>query len=95
MFIVDIWDLKPQSVQQFIPSVFLTAAKDQSLKSEAFMVSTLVQVPSISGWAKFRADGAGVARRLNMLAFNMERHGVFVSGSMAAVSAPKPRVSWL
>ena len=73
----------------------MTAARDQSLKSEAFMVSTLVQVPSISGWAKLRADGAGVAGGFNMLAFNMEGHGVFVSGSMAAVSAPKPRVSWL
>jgi len=54
------------------------------------MVSTLVKVPRISGWAKLRADGAGVAGGFNMLAFNMEGHGVFVSGSVAAVSAPKP-----
>ena len=56
---------------------------------------SLVQVPCISGWAKLGADGTGVARRLNMFAFNVEGHGVFVSGSMAAVSAPKPRVSWV
>ena len=59
------------------------------------MVSTLVEVPCISGWAKLRADRAGVAGRFNMLAFYVEGHGVFVSGSVAAVSAPKPRVSWL
>lgn len=72
----------------------MTAAAGQSLKSEVFMVSTLVQVPGISGQAKLRADGAGVAGRLNVFALYMKGHGVFVSGSVLAVGAPKPSVSW-
>lgn len=54
-----------------------------------------MQVPGISWRAKLWADGAGVAWRSDVLALNVKGHGMFVSGGVIAVSAPKPSASWL